>query len=392
MRTGHLAILLTTLVLGVVLPQAAQARAWRVEQDGSGEFATIQPAVDAAASGDTILIGPGQYQEMQDIQPIGDNYTTQVVVYSPPDKALTYIGAGSDRVTIGPDVFDESWFGPRGIFHEGNKPIFIRGICFQNLFTGVNSYYDLDIYECKFVSNKVGIYIPGVSEYRKANIIDCVFMMDQLLGGGIMAWGGGEVLVDGCMFNESDFCFNGIPSTLVRNCEFTGMAGQYVYTNGEFIKNSVVNTSFYYYSLNIQDGSSVLVKSNEINGGNSCVYVSGPGTNAILEDNILFGGSEATIRCSAQGSLIGQKNHILPSFGQYTVRVVSYGEYYPATIDLRNNYWGTDDPDQVAEWIWDGNDDPDVQMIVDYLPISDGPMPNEDASWGDVKAMYRGLK
>jgi len=41
----------------------AHARTWLVEQDGSGEYTVIQDALDAAADGDSILIGPGFYQE-----------------------------------------------------------------------------------------------------------------------------------------------------------------------------------------------------------------------------------------------------------------------------------------------------------------------------------------
>jgi len=36
-------------------------RSWRVEKDGSGDFAVIQNAVDAAAPGDTVVVGPGRY-------------------------------------------------------------------------------------------------------------------------------------------------------------------------------------------------------------------------------------------------------------------------------------------------------------------------------------------
>lgn len=43
----------------------AVATTWRVELDGSGDFSDIQPAVDAAASGDTILVGPGRFDMLR---------------------------------------------------------------------------------------------------------------------------------------------------------------------------------------------------------------------------------------------------------------------------------------------------------------------------------------
>ena len=38
-----------------------RCRTWVVELDGSGDFTVIQDAVDAAADGDTIFIGPGHH-------------------------------------------------------------------------------------------------------------------------------------------------------------------------------------------------------------------------------------------------------------------------------------------------------------------------------------------
>ena len=64
-------VLLALLAAALVIPPAAGAATWRVERDGSGDYTTIQPAVDAAASGDTILIGPGQYTEYQHVHPLG---------------------------------------------------------------------------------------------------------------------------------------------------------------------------------------------------------------------------------------------------------------------------------------------------------------------------------
>jgi predicted outer membrane repeat protein len=46
------------LVLGPVAGQAAQ---WRVNPEGTGDVASIQDAIDAAASQDTVLLAPGTY-------------------------------------------------------------------------------------------------------------------------------------------------------------------------------------------------------------------------------------------------------------------------------------------------------------------------------------------
>ena len=49
-------LLLVSLLFSV---SSASAKSWQVAQDGSAPYSIIQDAVDAAASGDTILIGRG---------------------------------------------------------------------------------------------------------------------------------------------------------------------------------------------------------------------------------------------------------------------------------------------------------------------------------------------
>jgi len=92
------------------------AGSWRVEQDGSGDFLALQPAVDAAASGDTILIGPGWYQELNWV----DHYGTpiEVAAYWTDDRDLFFIGTSAAEVKIGPSSYVAYLDGPQGIFQE----------------------------------------------------------------------------------------------------------------------------------------------------------------------------------------------------------------------------------------------------------------------------------
>jgi len=56
----------TVTIIALLLAGSAVGRTWRVEENCSGEFTTIQPAIDAAADGDTISIGAGWYKETND--------------------------------------------------------------------------------------------------------------------------------------------------------------------------------------------------------------------------------------------------------------------------------------------------------------------------------------
>lgn len=78
---------------------AAQAATITVRRDGSGDHLTIQPALDAAAEGDTVSIGPGEYTEFIINPSTGmENYGMINV------RNLTIIGAGTDATIIGPAV------------------------------------------------------------------------------------------------------------------------------------------------------------------------------------------------------------------------------------------------------------------------------------------------
>ena len=105
--------------------------------------------------------------------------------------------------------------------------------------------------------------------------------------------------------------------------------------------------------------------------------------------NVLFGGADATI--GSTGSRIDfHDNHILNA-GGYSVKVDYFGASRQDTLllDLRNNYWGTTDRDQIADWILDGNDIEGLETYVLFEPYLDQPTPNEELSWGELKELYR---
>jgi Right handed beta helix region len=67
------------------LPVAQAPRTITVALDGSGDFTSIQEAVDSAKKGDTVFLKPGQYQQ-------------DVTVHSKDQVKL--VGAGQDKVTL----------------------------------------------------------------------------------------------------------------------------------------------------------------------------------------------------------------------------------------------------------------------------------------------------
>jgi nitrous oxidase accessory protein NosD len=89
------ATLAATLVIpsdrggSLLAPGAGTGATHVVAQDGGGDFATIGEAIAAAADGDTVLVGPGEYVEVlvigKDITLTGDGAAGEVVISIPPD-------------------------------------------------------------------------------------------------------------------------------------------------------------------------------------------------------------------------------------------------------------------------------------------------------------------
>ena len=82
-------------------------------------------------------------------------------------------------------------------------------------------------------------------------------------------------------------------------------------------------------------------------------------------------------------------NHILRGDGAWFVRTATYWPGDPTYIDMSSNWWGTTDLDEIAEWIYDGYDDEDVNGYVVYEPILGGPVATEQTTWSELKNMYR---
>jgi len=95
------AFLLIVVIVLAMAPVGAAARTWFVERDGSGEFANIHNAVFACSAGDTIMIGPGRYDDFHPL--ITSAWTTEAILEVTKDD-LTFIGSGNTSSIIGPTV------------------------------------------------------------------------------------------------------------------------------------------------------------------------------------------------------------------------------------------------------------------------------------------------
>lgn len=160
-------ILFVSLVLCLtfmIFPKSVNAKSIRVRKDGTGNFTTIQAAVDSAKSGDTIYIGAGTFVEPvtivgKTLNLIGAGRGKSIITYPTPDyyKVPLYIQAGTVKnlTIIGHD-------GLKGYaVHIDNEYQYGRSLTFSN---------------CRIVSNNAQLCVGiGTYGHNAISFNNCIF-------------------------------------------------------------------------------------------------------------------------------------------------------------------------------------------------------------------------
>ncbi len=380
MRRAGSALLVIIGVTGLV-PCSSKGHTLTVTKDGSGQYTVIQTAVNAAAPGDTISIGPGRYTEMAPMAVPG--WTENVCVAVTTDR-LTLIGSGSDVTFIGPAAA-KAVPRPKGIVGYRVSDLTIVDLTIENIREGI---YRSD----------------GHMTVRECTIRNCQ--------GGIGAWTDGGMLVEGCRFTGNadnglvtfgpssgilvDHCTfeddgglgfaNGTTDAIVQNCQFHG--GAVGVSIQGLSSGSVLGCTFQdvsIYALSVYYADAVLMD-NVVAGGQGNLELDGHAS-VSGSGNVFGGGTFATISDVNSVFTNFHGNHILNA-GGYSVKLAAF-IYSPAVyLDLTNNYWGTSDANQIAQWIWDKSDDASIQAYVNYEPYAGGPVSTEPKTWGELKTLY----
>lgn len=343
----------------------------------------LQPAVDAAASGDTILIGPGWYQEMHWISNLAGD-PIQVFAYWNGLKDLVLIGEGVDETILGPETYSPFGFSPTAIFSENSNSVSATGIAFQNLYVSILNAGATNVQECSFNNGGYGIGVVGSSSsVRRCSFsqLDCACFYDRC----------DTAIVSDCEMVEADVYFGTTDYGEVRDCTFTGDGvGGFYSSAGVVANNTVVNGG---EPGLVCSRSVVEVFGNSFSGGSVNLSVDGTGCFVEAYDNLFWKPEGSNIALYSYGSLLAYNNDIYrETLGSpWLLRTYFYDEPSDAYIDVRNNYWGPLDSTEhfLNLRILDGNDDPDLHIIVEYDPFSTVPLETEKESLGGFKAMFR---
>lgn len=236
-RTFHVSV--SVLCLGILcLPGSVGATTWTVDKQGGGDAVTIQDAVDAASSGDTVRVASGTYAESVTIAGKG---LTLVSISGPDATAIDPVFSGRAILlaSTGSQIRIEGFTITRGR---------AEGIETDNAGGGVAAYQSpLIVENCRFLQNSAfgtggGIYatfsprpgFPGVSVPLFLAVVACRFESNYAAGdgGGLYADEVPSTVTD-CRFLNNDAVLGGGIGFLhlehtVRGCEFeknTGLSG-----------------------------------------------------------------------------------------------------------------------------------------------------------------------
>ena len=222
---------LISIALLLVLGTAASpgATTWVVDQGGGGNFVTIQEAIEAAITGDEIIVHPGTYFEQVDFM------GKDLWIHSSAGPSATTIDAadlGSCVAFVTGETLDASLEGftlthGAGTYYEGftrGGAVFCKGA-------------RCTLRECLFTDNEA--YNAGglqVMEDAGADVFDCTFLGNVCHRyGGAIAASDGFLNLDGCLIenNFCDYAVGGVSyaqncSGEIRNCEFRGNQSPWV--------------------------------------------------------------------------------------------------------------------------------------------------------------------
>jgi hypothetical protein len=213
-----------------VNPGGNESREWVVHADGSGDAATIQAAVDTAASGDVIILENGTFSGdgNRDIELGGINLTVKSRSGNPDSCVIDcggtpseshrafYLHSNQDASTVieGVMITNGNHQPGGGIRLDGVSPVIRNCVFYQNTATdggGVAIYSGSNptITDCVFRENTAGNSGAGSNLHTaSATYTRCVFINNDAvsMGGGIRSTQADFTIIE-CTFygNEASF-------------------------------------------------------------------------------------------------------------------------------------------------------------------------------------------
>ena len=381
-------------VLGVLLlallAHEAGGATITVRKDGTGDYSVLHLAVNAAADGDTILIGPGEFTETKSVLLPGWG----IYVATHGDvlvRELTIVGAGAGVTVIGPASY--SWngtYGPHGLsMARTEHDLHVSDLTIRNCYSGLYLLGSLSMQRCELRNNDVGVDARLVGG---TNIVsNCRFSgQDAYPPMGIYsALTSAALQVEDCDFDGAQ-AYVSNSAVAFRGCRFRGgtvavkvMNGAY----GQLWDCDIADVSIGLTTYLGSPPSRCDIHSSRIAGSTAALLID-QRTSATVEGSVLTGGSNSIVYASDAEALTISGCDFVKGTGPILLchRPAAWGA---VTYDLTNNYWGTTDQAMIQSWIIDSHDDFNIYATVLYTPFAGQSVPAETTTWGDLKALFR---
>lgn len=352
----------------------------QVRQDGSGDFTALQDAADAAAAGDTILIGEGRYTDWSYQLSSFGLLPSHMQLRQP---GITVVAEEGADARLGPASWswEEHAYHPYGVLAPPEAAgVRIVGLTLENLPRAVAAHGGVALEACTIRGAGVGVqgHGPGPANLTRVLVEDCRENGVELRG---MT---GPVRVQDCEFRGEEggmFLHRSPDAEIVdtRFCDGQSLAihnGSYAVARGCSWERAGIGVKqataeLHGNRIGLDHHSGIFVSGGHLSGSGNVVR-GGHG----FDNVVLYLGSGAT--ADFRG------NHILRRHG----RLVEVGGYNgeEARIDLRENYWGDDRAVQVEWLIHDGADEGrEDQPVVQWQPFASEPVATRRQSFGGLK-------
>jgi len=412
-------------VLLTVAASSSHAVTIRVDHAGGGDYLTIQEGIDAATYGDTVLVAPGTYNE-------------HIYIGAPAD-GVTLLGESGAASTIvdGQEIYGESVITCEDVGADTR----IEGLTVTG---GVSHYWgggigadhaDIRVSACIIKDNEAPRLQGGGIGCNDSNveIIGCVFEGNWGgEGGAIGLWDGTAVIKSneiarnravsftadesgGGISAAADYveiCDNTISDNEARFGGAVGTVGAgTLIISGNTMSENTASASGGALFLRSVDAFTVtqnIVVGNSVgvSGSGAALRVFGEeGTQvhgSSVVDNVFFGnrgtGDQSAIVLHKGGPLPEFHGNFLVNETAHEVRATSTP--WADTLDFTGNWWGTSDPLEIADRIWDCADDSELLWCIDFSGWCDVPdcsgqttdvpeATQQVTSWGRLKSLYR---
>jgi len=379
-----------------------EAGTWRVELDGSGDFTVLQDAVDAAAEGDTVLVGAGQFDTIRPV-PDWDGFSATMAIQK---GGLVVEGQGAGSTIIGANYIGTHY-----------RSIVVNSWATGNGFTlrhatvigGYNGlHYQKDqllVENCEFTGSTHGI---ATFATRGAIIRNCSFhdMEGVGLGTADVDDGSWDIVVEDSDFArlEVGFSATATSNAVIRRCRIVECIGGVdinLYSSAEISDCEIIGIPDQEHGVAITVS---LFSEAEISHCTLDMSMAQPYRALRVSNWSDISGTGNTIRCGGYTSMFTNMHFDASDFtgneiykaDRFCLEATHFNENLyepPLHLDMTDNYWGTSDPDSIAAWIDDHYDhhpqDAQHRVIVDFLPYLEDPVPVEPTSLGDVRGLFR---